>query len=192
MFASLIIPCIVAGVAVFVFSAVIWMVVRWHDKDIQQIFDEQSFIDAMKVQGLSPGLYMWPHCGGERDAHKCPEFRERWSKGPWGTVNILKTQPNFARNLIGTLLINLAVAFGVGMSVAMVLSGVQMGSGVLITCSMCQVFVPVFILGMLIYCLGGVCNDLFLGKPTRFIGTTFLDGLIFAGVQAVVLWAMWP
>ncbi len=41
MFASLIIPCIVAGAAVFVSSAVIWMAVRWHDRGIQQIFDEQ-------------------------------------------------------------------------------------------------------------------------------------------------------
>ena len=189
---SLVIPCLVAGVGVFVVSALIWILVRWHDRDIQQLPDEQSFVDAMNVQGLCPGLYMWPHHGGDKQVLQSPGFQERWKKGPWGAITIWPRSPNYLRNLIGSLLINIAVAFGVGMSVGLVLGGVQLGAGVLVSCTACQILLPTFILGCMAYCFGGLGTDLFLGKPSRFIGTSLLDGIIYAGVQAGLLFLLWP
>ncbi|MDP7030254.1 MAG: hypothetical protein QF733_08540 [Phycisphaerales bacterium] len=191
MWTQLIVPAVCAGGAVFIVSALIWMVFGWHNKDIQPLPDEDGFVQSLGGHELRPGLYMWPNCA-DRSEHGGEAFKARWKAGPWGTINILGGQPNFLRNLIGTLIVNLLVAYAVAVSIGLVLGGVELTGGVLLTCSMCQVLVPALILGAAIYCLGGLGNDLFLGKQCRFIGTSFLDGIIFAGVQACVLWWLWP
>jgi len=191
MVGQLIIPAVYAGAAVWVSSAVIWMFLRWHDKDIRPLPDEDALLKSLKEHGIPPGHYMWPNCA-TRAEHGSDEFKSRWTAGPWGTINIQRSQPNFPRNLIGTLLIDIVIAFSVAVSIGLVLGGVELGSGVLVTCAMCQVFVPALILGVAAHCLGGLGNDLFLGKQPRFIGTSMLDGVIYAAVQAAVLWWAWP
>ncbi len=191
MWTQLILPSVCAGGAVFIVSALIWMLVGWHNQDIKILPDEDGFVEALGQHTLKPGFYMWPNCA-DRAEHGGEAFKAKWKAGPWGTINILKGQPNFRRNLIGTLIVHLLVAFGVAMSIGLVLGGAQSGGGVLMACSLCQVFIPAFILGVAVYCLGGLGNDLFLGKQARFIGTSMLDGLIYAGVQAWVLWWLWP
>ena len=52
---SLIIPAVVAGGAAFVASALVWMLFRWHDKDIQPLPDEAGFVDSLKKQSIAPG-----------------------------------------------------------------------------------------------------------------------------------------
>jgi len=191
MIGQLILPAVYAGVAVWLSSAIIWMFLRWHDKDIQPLPDEAGFIASIESQGIPAGHYMWPNCA-TREEHGSDAFMEKWSRGPWGTINVLGGRPNFARNLIGTLIINIVVAFGIAAALGLALGGVQCEADALFTCSMCQVFVPVLILGAVVYCLGGLGNDLFLGKQPRFICTSVLDGLIYAAVQAGVLWWAWP
>lgn len=190
MIVDLIVPSLAAGAAVFFVSAIIWMFVRWHDKDLKGLPDEQQFMDDLSARSLEPGLYMWPNCQGDHP-HNSPEFKANWEKGPWGSINILGGKPNFPRNLIGSFLTNWAVSFAVAVSIAMTLGAVS-GAEVAITCSVCQVLLPVAILSAVAYCLGGLGNDLFLGKPCRFICTSILDGLIYAGVTAVMLWWLWP
>jgi len=185
MWTQLILPAVCAGGAVFIVSAIIWMLVGWHNKDIQPLPDEDGFVKSLGEHGLKPGLYMWPNCA-DRSEHGGEAFKAKWKAGPWGTINILGGQPNFLRNLIGTLMINLVVAYAVAVSIGLVLGGVELASGVLVTCSMCQIFVLALLLGAAVYCLGGLGNDLFLGKQGRFIGTSILDGLIFAGVRPLV------
>lgn len=192
MWSALCVACVLAGLGVWIASLLIWLVVRWHDKDIQLLPDEQVFMDAMKVQGLSPGLYMWPQAGGDRQVHRMPDAQEKWNKGPWGVITMYPRRPAFVRQLIGSLWVHLAVAFGVGMSLGLVLSGVQLGSGVLISCRVCQILVPTFVLGVVVYGLGGLGTDLLLGKPRRFMGTSVLDGAVFAAVQSGVLYLLWP
>ncbi|MCP4839179.1 MAG: hypothetical protein GY894_07445 [Planctomycetes bacterium] len=100
-------------------------------------------------------------------------------------INILGLRPTFARNLLGSLAINCIVAFGIAAAIGLARSG---GA---VVCEGCQIFVPALILGGAAYCLGGLPNDLFLGKQPRFIATCILDGLIYALVQAAVLWWAW-
>lgn len=191
MIAPIMLPSLYAGAAVFCASAIIWMFIRWHDKDIGPLPDEEGFVGSLTERDIAPGLYMWPNCKTRADYHG-DEFKARWAKGPWGTITIYPRQPNFGRNLIGSLVIHIAVAFGIAVSIAMVLGGGESGDGAVLVNACSQLWVPVFVLGAVVYCLGGMCSDLFLGKPARFLMLTFLDGLILAAVQASVLGWMWP
>ncbi|MCH2161070.1 MAG: hypothetical protein MK085_04270 [Phycisphaerales bacterium] len=190
MIASLILPAVVAGVAVFFGSFLVWMVSKWHQEDVRALPDERGFLEALKAHGLPRGFYMWPNDTPE--AMKTEAFKERWAKGPWGTINIRGGAPNFPRNLLLTLLVNIMVAFGTAATIGLVLGGVELESGTLVASPMCQVFTPVFIIGLMTYGFGSLCNDIFFGKQPRFIMTTILDGIILGGIQALVLMWMWP
>jgi len=185
---SLIIPAVVAGGAAFVASALVWMLFRWHDKDIQPLPDEAGFMDSLKKQSIAPGFYMWPNCT-TRAEHGSDAFKARWSAGPWGTINVLGAQPNFARNLGGSLLINIVIAFGTAVAIGLAAGGADAAA---CQCAVREILLPAFLIGLVAYCLGGLCGDLFLGKPARFMLWCVVDGVLFAAAQAVVLWAMWP
>jgi len=188
--AALILPALVAGVAVWFAAFLIWMVSGLHTKDIQSLSDEQQFMDDLKRHDLPPGLYMWPNCQDRADLNS-DDFKARWKAGPWGTINILGGQPNFLRNLVGTLVLYCLIALGIAAAISMVLGGVN-GADVLVTCTWCQIFAPAAILAGTAYVLGPICGDLFLGKQTRFIITQSIGGVIYALVTALLLTLMWP
>ena len=84
------------------------------------------------------------------------------------------------------------MAFGTAVVIGMVLDGVSLESGTLITCQWCQIFTPALIIGIMAYGFGSLCNDIFFGKQPRFMMTTILDGIILGGIQALFLMWMWP
>jgi hypothetical protein len=173
---------LIASVCVFFASAIIWMMLPYHKKDIQFMPNEEEFTGAITPMNITPGLYMFPNCQDARDM-KSEEFQAKWKAGPWGTITIQPKQPNFAINLLRTflsyLVITIIVAYLAGLAL-------PMGADYM------EVFQVVAIAGILGHCMGGMANDFFLGKPTRFIITGFIDGVIFALITAGIIASMWP
>ena len=172
---------IVSSVAVFVVSAIIWMAIKYHDKDIQTMPDEDPFLGAIKPLNIKPGLYMFPGCHGVD--LKSEEFKARWKEGPWGIIIIAGKQPKFAMNLLKTFISYLVISIFVAYITTL---SVSPGAEYL------HVFRVAGTAAVLGYCFGGLGNDFFLGKPTRFILTGLFDGVVFALVTAGVFAAMWP
>jgi len=187
---GLVVAAMVAGACVFFVSFLIWMVSGIHDKDIKALPDEGAFMGDLAKHDIAPGLYMWPNCHDRKDMGS-DGFKRRWKAGPWGTLNIQGNAPNFARNLIGSLVLNVLIALGIAVAISMVLSGPS-GKAASVECLQCQVFWPAVILGCCAYCLSPICEALFMGKQTRFILTSLGDGLAFALVTALLLTALWP
>ena len=79
MIASLILPAVIAGVAVFFGSFLIWVVSKWHHEDFKPLPDEKGFLDATKAHDLPRGFYLWPMDTPE--AMKTEAFKERWQRG---------------------------------------------------------------------------------------------------------------
>jgi hypothetical protein len=188
--AALIVPALVAGLGVWFTSFVLWTFSGLHTKDIRPLEDESGFMDDMKKHALGPGLYMWPNCRDRKDMSS-DDFKARWKAGPWGTINVLHGQPNFQRNLIGSLAANVLIAFGIAVAISMVLGGVN-GAEQLITCTWCQVFTPSLIMAACVYMLAPICEGLFMGKQTRFMVTSAIDGAIYAVITALLLTVLWP
>ncbi|MCH2136499.1 MAG: hypothetical protein MK101_07950 [Phycisphaerales bacterium] len=188
--AALIFPAVVAGFGVWIAAAIMWMFSGIHNKDVNPLPDEAGFLEHLKGQNLPAGQYMWPNCQDRKDVNS-DAFKARWKAGPWGTLNIMSGQPNFLRNLIGSFILYTLIAFAIAAAIASVLNGVH-GAEVLVTCTWCQVFTPSLILAAAGYMAAPLCMDLFMGKQVRFMITQSIDGLIYAGVTALVLTLMWP
>ena len=179
---SLILPILVSAVVVFVASAVIWMALPHHKKDLRFLPNESEFDAAIGPLNIEPGFYMFPNCEHARDM-KSEAFQTRWKSGPWGTITVMGSAPNFAINLaksfVSYLLVGLFVAY---------LTGLALGPGA----AYMEVFRVSGAAAVLGYCMGSLANDAFLGKPNRFILTCFIDGVVFALLTAGVFAAMWP
>lgn len=102
MLASLWLPIILAGVALFVVSFLAWMVLGLHKQDWLKIAQEDDFMRAVAECGLERGTsYMFPMCGS-REEMKSEAFQRKMQAGPRGIVTV------FAHNSMGQ---NLALTF---------------------------------------------------------------------------------
>tara|TARA_R110002096_G_scaffold344921_2_gene537795 strand:+ start:28332 stop:28916 length:585 start_codon:yes stop_codon:yes gene_type:complete len=180
--AELWMPVLISAVAVFVASSVIWMALPIHKADIKFIPNEDEFTSAIKPLNLKPGLYMYPNCANSKD-YKSEAFMDKWKAGPWGMITVMGAPPNFMMNLVKCFLSYLAIT-----AMAGYLAGIGLGPGA----EYMDVFRVVGTAAILGFCMGSFAGDFFLGKPTRFIITSFIDGVIFALITAGIFAAMWP
>jgi len=70
--------------------------------------------------------------------------------------------------------------------------GYLAGIGLMPGAEYMDVFRVVGTAAFLAYCMGSLANDFFMGKPTRFIITCLIDGVVFAMVTAGVFAWLWP
>lgn len=175
-------PIIAAGVLVFIVSGFLWMALPIHKADIKMLPDESAFDNAVAPLALPPGFYMFPNCADAR-AMKDEVFQKRWAAGPWGTINIMGAQPNFARNMALTCLVFLVGSFLIGYLATIALPADAAGR---------DVFRFTFTAAVLGYGIGGLPNAFFLGVSARFILTCMFDTLIYALTTAAVFMLLWP
>ncbi len=179
--AELWLPILVSGVAVFIVSAVVWMALPYHKADIKFLDNEADFDKALGELNIKPGHYMFPGC--EAKDMKSDAFKARWTSGPWGSITIQGKAPNFGFNLFRCFIVYVVIS---------AMAGYLAGIGIPAGAEYMDVFRTVGTAAILGYCMGGLANDFFLGKPPRFIVTCFIDGVIYALVTAGIFAAMWP
>ncbi len=175
-------PILLTSAVVFFASAIMWMLLPHHKKDIQFLKDsEDEYLNTLGKLNLKPGLYMYPGC--DSADMKTDEGKAKWNAGPWGTHIVHPGKPNFGMNLLKAFvvysLITVMVAYITGLSV-------RAGADYM------HVFRVAGTTAILGHCMGGLVNDTFIGKPTRFILTSFLDGFVYAMITAGILASMWP
>ncbi len=101
-------PILLSTVAVWFASALFWMVLPHHRKDMEPLPDENALIASLKAQGAQPGSYMFPFCA-HKAAHKDAELTRKWKEGPSGFMTILGNQ-NMGRNMILSMLVYLVIS----------------------------------------------------------------------------------
>ena len=179
--AELWLPIVVSAVAVFVVSAIVWMVLPYHRSDWKRVSDEDGFLDAVRGQKLAAGMYMFPGCS-PADV-KTPEGKARFEKGPWGTLVVLTEKPNMGRSLprwLGfVLLVSLSVAFLCG-------HFVPKGGNVH------AVFHQAVAAAWIVYGGSAIPGWIWEGKPGSHALKGVFDGLIYAATTAAIFMWLWP
>jgi len=181
-FGDLWLPVLIGAVAVFIASSIIWMALPYHKADIRFLPDERAFDEAIKPLDIAPGLYMFPNCASASEM-KSDAFKERFERGPWGIITIMPAKPNFGLNMLKTFLSYLVIC---------TLIAYVAGSTIPAGAEYLHVFRVCGACGLLGFCTGGLAGDFFLGKPTRFVITGLIDGVMFTLILAGVFASMWP
>ena len=181
-FADLILPILVASVAVFVWSFLAWMVFGHHKADIKRFEREDDAMDLVK--GAKAGDYLVPTWTGidMKDPDQKAAFMARYAEGPWALIRVMP-RPNFLKNLALTYVSFLAVCAVVGYLMSATLAPGE---------EYMRVFRIAGAACLLGFTFGGLSNDIFFGKPTRFVVTSLFDAVCYTLVAAGVFAAMWP
>jgi hypothetical protein len=91
-FGSLALPGLVSAVAVFVVSALVHMVLRYHRADYRQLADEEPVSEAIRRIGPAPGVYALPHVM-DPSRMKDPAVQKRYQDGPVALLTVLRNGP---------------------------------------------------------------------------------------------------
>jgi hypothetical protein len=82
-------PILVSGVAVFLASFILHMVLPYHRSDYGHVPTEDAVMDGLRKAAIPPGDYFLPHAGSPA-AMKNPEYKAKLEKGPLVVMTVLK------------------------------------------------------------------------------------------------------
>lgn len=115
---SLWMPIVVSAVAVYIMSAIFWMVSPHHKSDWKKLPDEEAARAALK--GVPPGDYTIPHAASMED-WKSEEMMAKVKEGPYGFLTIAPGTLSMGKNLgqwfVHLLVVSTLVAYVVGRTV---------------------------------------------------------------------------
>ncbi len=81
-------PILLAAIAVWAASAIIWMVMPHHKSDFAKLPDEDAARQALTPQGLVAGQYSIPYAASAKDFQD-PETLRKFEEGPVGFLTVL-------------------------------------------------------------------------------------------------------
>jgi len=91
-FGSLWLPVVVSAVAVWIASAVLHMLLRYHTADHRKLPNEDAVGEVMRKGAPAPGLYFLPHCP-DPSQMKDPGVIKKFTDGPVALVAVMESGP---------------------------------------------------------------------------------------------------
>jgi hypothetical protein len=180
---SLWLPILVSAVLVFVVSAIIHMVLKYHNSDYKPLPNEDAVRAAIRAGNPAPAQYVIPYCSDMKDMDK-PEMQKKYSEGPVAVINLMSPgKPNMGKYLtqwfVFIVFVSLFIAYVAAHTIA---------PGALYL----QVFRVVGAVGFLAYGAGQIPESIWMGKPWKITVKGVFDGLVYALVTAGTFGWLWP
>lgn len=176
-------PILVATVAGFFLSFLLWAALPVHDKDFEELPDHEAFAKAMTDLGLRPGRqYLFPFAR-DKKFMQTDAFKARYNAGPWGLVRLFPAKANMGKNLALTLGFFLVVNILIAYVLAETVAG---GADFL------RVFQIASTVAILAYAAGPLCNLIWFPIPKRALATLILDGVLYGLVTGAAFAALYP
>lgn len=172
---------VLAAVAAWMWSFLSWAALDIHGKDFKKLPDENAVTDHLRTLAIPPGVYSFPHAS-HKDA-KSPEFKEKWTKGPLGTLSVWSPKISMPRNMLLTLLVYLVVSFLIAYAAHLALPH---GS------SFTRVMQITGTMGVLAYTFAFLPNMIWFQAPKRVAMLCIADGLIQGLASGAIFAALWP
>jgi len=180
---SLWLPILVSAVLVFLVSAIIHMVLKYHNKDYTKLPNEDAVRAAIRAGNPPPAQYVIPYCTDMKDMEK-PEMKQKYVEGPVAVMNVLPLGlPNMGKYLTQWFLFIVFVSFFIGYIAA---HTIPAGAPYL------GVFRVVGAVGFLVYGAGQIPESIWWGRPWRVTWKGVLDGLVYGLVTAGTFGWLWP
>ena len=176
-------PILVASVLVFIVSAIIHMVLKYHNKDYTRLPNEEAVRAAIRGGNPAPAQYVIPYCPDMKDMEK-PEIKQKYLEGPVAVINLLRPGvPNMGKYLSQWFAYLLVVSLFIGYVASHSLP---------LEATYLQVFRIVGAIGFLVYGLGQLPASIWMGKPWRITVKDMIDGLVYGLVTAGTFGWLWP
>jgi hypothetical protein len=175
-------PIIASAVAVFVVSALLHMLLTYHNSDYRKFSNEDEVRAAISKGGASPGQYVLPYAMGT--GFKDPAVQQKMKEGPTGFVLLRKPSgPEMGPALGQWFALTLVIAFVVAYVAALTMVPGE---------DHMAVFRVVTAIAFLAYAGSQAQEAIWRAVPWSAVVKTIIDGLVFALVTGGVFALMWP
>jgi hypothetical protein len=180
---SLWLPVLLSAVLVFVTSALVHMVFKYHNKDYSRMPNEDGVRAAIRSGSPGPAQYIIPYCS-EMKQMESPEMKQKYAEGPVAVLNVMRSEvPSMGKSLTQWFIFTLVVSFFIAY-----IAGHAIPAGT----PYLEVFRVVGAIGFLAYAAGQVQQSIWWGKPWRNTWKDVLDGLLYGLVTAGTFGWLWP
>ena len=85
-------PIVLSAVLVFVVSAIIHMVLKYHNRDYTKLPNEDAVRAALRAGNPEPRQYIIPYCPDPKEMES-PEMQQKFIEGPVGVLNLRRPGP---------------------------------------------------------------------------------------------------
>jgi len=176
-------PIVLSAVFVFIVSSIIHMVLPYHRSDYKKLPNEESLLDALRKEGVSPGAYIFPCPANPKDMGS-PEMLEKYKRGPVGLMTVLPNRsPMMPKHLAQWFVYCLVVGI-----FSAYLAGRTLGGGA----DYLAVFRVVGTAAILGYAVGNLADSIWKGQSWSTTLKHVFDGVVYALVTAGVFGWLWP
>jgi hypothetical protein len=180
---SLWLPILLSAVLVFVVSAIIHMVLKYHNKDYTRLPNEDAVRSAIRAGNPPPAQYVMPYCADMKDMEK-PEMKQKYIDGPVAVMNVLRPGvPSMGKYLTQWFVFTVVVSFFIAYVAR---QAIPAGTSYL------GVFRIVGAVGFLAYAAGQFPAAIWMGKPWKVAWKEAFDGLVYGLVTAGTFGWLWP
>jgi hypothetical protein len=182
-FGSLWLPVVASAVAVWIVSAIVHMVLRYHRADYRGLPDEEAVAAALRKDHPGPGVYMIPHCA-EMSQMKDPAVLKKYQEGPVAILTMMRSgTPNLGKHLFQWFLFCFLVSFTVGYIARHTLAAGADGLAVMRLTGT---------VAFAAYGFGYLQDSIWHGMPWANALRGLLDAVLYALATGLVFRLLWP
>ncbi len=176
-------PILLAGIFCWFASALIHMLIKYHNADYKKLSNEEQVGDAIREGNPKPGLYHMPHCPDMKDMQN-EDMQEKLKKGPIAMISV------FENGLppMGKLLGQQFMFFLIGCLLVAYVATITLTSA----SDFMGVFRLSFVVSFLTFGYGLLPYSIWLGQPWSNSLRYLIDALIYAAVVAATFSWLWP
>lgn len=182
-FGSLWLPVVVSAVAVWLVSAVLHMVLKYHRADHRPLAEEDGVGHTLRKAAARPGVYMIPHCS-DMSLMKDPAFVKKFEDGPVAIITVMPNgMPNMGKSLGLWLGFCLLVSFVTSYIARHALDPGAVGM---------EVMRLTGTVAFIAYAFGYFQDSIWKGIPWSNSLRGILDAAVYALVTGLVFRFLWP
>lgn len=176
-------PILLSGVLAWIASALVHILLKYHNGDYQQLSNEGEVSAALRAGSPKKGIHSMPYCIDMKEMGD-PEMQKKFEQGPVAFVTVFDIgMPAMGKALIQQFLFFL---FGSVLIAYVAALALPVGSEYL------EVLQFVSATGFLAYGWGNIPYAIWFGHPWSVTGKYMIDALIYAFVTAGVFAWLWP
>ncbi|HXS10747.1 MAG TPA: hypothetical protein VN852_12260 [Candidatus Krumholzibacteria bacterium] len=180
---ALLLPILIAAVAVFFLSFLFHMVLRYHTTDFVKLSNEDAVMSSLRSFKIPPGDYMMP-CGTGPESMKDPAFLEKFKQGPVVVMTVMPAgNMSMGKQLVQWFIYCLVVSLIAGYIAAAALPA---GSPYL------AVFRFAGCTAFLCYAMAQFQDSIWYKRKWTTTMKNVFDGLIYGLFTGGIFGAMWP
>lgn len=182
--ANLWLPILLSGVAVFVVSSVLHMLIPVHKNDYAQLPEEDDVMAAMRQHKVAPGNYYFPLVRSMKDMAS-PEMVKKFNEGPVGFLTVLPNgPPAMGKSLIQWFVFSLVIGTFVAYATWLAVGATGADPR--------HVFRMASTIAVMGYGVSAFVDSIWKGVKWSTSFKFFIDGLLYGLATGGVFAWLWP